>query len=355
MEASTQTPNAPFGPSLDGGVLPSRATSGVVVGSAVLVAAILAAIGIFTVAFLLVFTAIVAIVAMYSWSRAVEGSRRAKDRAMTMVIVSAFCLALIPLLSLVYEVVKRGVRGLDLDFLTESSRGYINGGGAAHALVGTLVITAVTVVISVPIGIMAAIYMVEYGGKSKLRKALTFFVDVMTGIPSIVAGLFAYALFASILGPGIRLGVMGAIALSVLMIPIVIRTSEEVLKIVPNHLREAAYALGTPKWKTIVKVVLPTAFAGLITGVMIATARIIGETAPLLVTTGVIDSINSNPFSGRMQNLAVYAYSEYRTPGVDKAASYDRAWAAALLLILIVMVLNLIARLVYNRYKPEAR
>jgi phosphate transport system permease protein len=355
MEASTQTPNAPFGPVLEGGVLPSRATSGVVGASAVLVAAILAAIGIFTVAFLLVFTAIVAIVAIYSWSRAVEGSRRAKDRGMTMVIVSAFCLALIPLLSLVYEVVKRGVRGLDLDFLTESSRGYINGGGAAHALVGTLVITAVTVVISVPIGIMAAIYMVEYGGKSKLRKALTFFVDVMTGIPSIVAGLFAYALFASILGPGIRLGVMGAIALSVLMIPIVIRTSEEVLKIVPNHLREAAYALGTPKWKTIVKVVLPTAFAGLITGVMIATARIIGETAPLLVTTGVIDSINSNPFSGRMQNLAVYAYSEYRTPGVDKAASYDRAWAAALLLIIIVMVLNLVARLVYNRYKPDTR
>ena len=108
----------------------------------------------------------------------------------------------------------------------------------------------------------------------------------MTGIPSIVAGLFAYALFALIFGPGIRLGVMGSVALSVLMIPIVIRTSEEVLKIVPNHLREAAYALGTPKWRTIVKVVLPTAFAGLVTGVMIAVARIIGETAPLLVTAG---------------------------------------------------------------------
>ena len=114
------------------------------------------------------------------------------------------------------------------------------------------------------------------------------------------------------------MGVMGSVALSVLMIPIVIRSSEEVLKIVPNHLREAAYALGTPKWRTIVKVVLPTAFAGLITGVMIATARIIGETAPLLVTTGVIDSINTNPFQGRMQNLAVYAYSEYRTAGRDE-------------------------------------
>ena len=164
---------------------------------------------------------------------------------------------------------------------------------------------------------MAAIYLNEYG-QGRLRRALTFFVDVMTGIPSIVAGLFAYALFAIFLGPGIRLGVMGSVALSVLMIPIVIRTAEEVLKIVPNHLREAAYALGTPKWKTITKVVLPTAFAGLVTGVMIAIARIIGETAPLLVTTGVVDSINTNPFQGRMQNLAVYAYNEYRTPGVDQ-------------------------------------
>ncbi len=209
-------------------------------------------------------------------------------------------------------------------------------------------------VISVPIGIMAAIYLNEYG-RGKLRRALTFFVDVMTGIPSIVAGLFAYALFAIFLGPGIRLGVMGAVALSVLMIPIVIRTAEEVLKIVPNHLREAAYALGTPKWKTIVKIVLPTAFAGLVTGVMIAIARIVGETAPLLVTTGVVDSINTNPFQGRMQNLAVYAYSEYRTPGIDKQASYDRAWAAAMTLIVIVMVLNIVARLVYRRYKTEIR
>jgi phosphate transport system permease protein len=201
---------------------------------------------------------------------------------------------------------------------------------------------------------MAAIYLNEYGG-GRLGRALTFFVDVMTGIPSIVAGLFAYALFAIFLGPGIRLGVMGSVALSVLMVPIVIRSAEEVLKVVPDHLREAAYALGTPKWKTIVKVVLPTAFAGLVTGVMIAIARIVGETAPLLVTTGVVDSINTNPFQGRMQNLAVYAYSEYRTPGIHKTDSYDRAWAAALTLIVIVMLLNVAARLVYRRYRTEIR
>lgn len=281
--------------------------------------------------------------------------RKLVNRVMTGLVVLAFVIALIPLFSLLFEVVKRGLPGLDWEFLTGTPRGIVGGGGAAHAIVGTVVITGVTAIISVPIGILAAIYLTEYGGKSRLRRWLTFFVDVMTGIPSIVAGLFAFALFAIFLGPGIRLGLMGAVALSVLMIPIVIRSSEEVLKIVPNHLREASYALGTPKWRTIVKVVLPTAFAGLVTGVMIAVARIVGETAPLLVTTGIVDSINTNPFEGRMQNLAVYAYSEYRTPGVMKQASYDRAWAAALTLIAIVMVLNLVARFLYRRYRTEIR
>jgi phosphate transport system permease protein len=281
--------------------------------------------------------------------------RHAKNRLMTALIAGAFVLAMIPLISLVYEVTKRGIPGLSLEFFTEDARGVVGeGGGASHAIVGTLVITLVASVISVPIGIMAAIYLNEYG-QGRLRRALTFFVDVMTGIPSIVAGLFAYALFELFFGPGIRLGVMGSVALSVLMIPIVIRSAEEVLKIVPNHLREAAYALGTPKWKTIVKVVLPTAFAGLVTGVMIAVARIVGETAPLLVTTGVVDSMNSDPFDGRMQNLAVYAYNEYRSPGVFKQAAYDKAWAAALTLIAIVMLLNILARLVYRRYKTEIR
>jgi phosphate transport system permease protein len=337
-----------------GGVLPGWAPYGVVAAALALSAAVLAALGIFTIALTLVFGAIVAIVGIYAWSRAVEGPRRAKDRAMTMTIAVAFGAAMVPLISLLYEVVKRGVPGLSPEFFFEDARGKIGGGGAEQAIVGTLEITAVAVLISVPIGLMAAIYMNEYG-TGRLRRALTFFVDVMTGIPSIVAGLFAYALFELFLGPGIRMGVMGSIALSVLMIPIVIRSSEEVLKIVPDHLREAAYALGTPKWKTIVKVVLPTAFAGLVTGVMIATARIIGETAPLLVTTGVVDSLNTNPFSGRMQNLAVYAYNEYRSPGVDKAAAYDRAWAAALVLIAIVMILNVIARLVYRHYRTEIR
>jgi phosphate transport system permease protein len=339
---------------LGGGVLPAWAPYGVFAGSLLLSGAVLLAAGSFTIALTLVFAVFVGCVGIYAWSRAVEGPRRAIDRTMTMAIVAAFALAMIPLISLLYEVAKRGLPGLDWEFLTADARGVVNGGGAAQALVGTLVITGVAVLISVPIGIMGAIYLTEYGS-GRLRRALTFFVDVMTGIPSIVAGLFAYALFELFLGPGIRLGVMGSVALSVLMIPIVIRSAEEVLKIVPNHLREAAYALGTPKWRTITKVVLPTAFAGLVTGVMIATARIIGETAPLLVTTGVVDSINGDPFNGRMQNLAVYAYNEYRSPGVMKQASYDRAWAAALVLIAIVMILNIVARFVYRRYKTEIR
>jgi phosphate transport system permease protein len=294
-------------------------------------------------------------IGIYVWSRAVEGPRQAKDRLVTFVITFAFALAVTPLLLLMYEVISRGIARFDVAFFTETSRNVVGeGGGAAHALVGTLVITGVATAISVPIGIMAAIYLTEYG-KGRLRKALTFFVDVMTGIPSIVAGLFAFALFSIFLGPGIRLGIMGSIALSVLMIPIVIRSAEEILKIVPNHLREASYALGTPKWKTITKVVLPTALAGLVTGVMLAVARIIGETAPLLVTTGVVDSINANPVSGRMQNLAVYAYNEYKNPGVMKEASYDRAWAAAMTLLAIVMILNLFARFVYRRFGTEIR
>jgi len=338
-----------------GGTLSRTVAYGIVGAAALAVTGVLLAIGGFSIVAAVVLTGIASCAITYPWSRAVEGRRQAVNRLMTLAIVFAFALALLPLLSLLYEVFSRGLNRFDVAFFTESARGVVGeGGGASHAIVGTLVITGIATLISVPIGLMAAIYLNEYG-TGRLRRSLTFFVDVMTGIPSIVAGLFAYALFELFFGPGIRLGIMGSVALSVLMIPIVIRSAEEILKIVPNHLREAAYALGTPKWKTIVKIVLPTALAGLVTGVMIAVARIIGETAPLLVTTGVVDSMNANPFEGRMQNLAVYAFNEYRNPGVAKDAAFDRAWAAALTLILIVMVLNLVARWVYRRFGVQNR
>jgi phosphate transport system permease protein len=336
------------------GTLPDWGPWAAIAASAVFVGAILAAVG-FKIAPLLIFTAILSGAVIYGWSRAVEGRRKATDRGVTFLVTTAFLIAVAPLLSLLYTVVDRGMARFDSDFFSISMRGVVGaGGGAYHAVLGTLIITGLATVISVPIGVMTAIYLQEYGA-GRLRRWTTFFVDVMTGIPSIVAGLFAYALFAIFLGPGIRLGIIGAVALSVLMIPIVVRSTEEMLRIVPNHLREAAYALGVPKWKTIVKIVLPTAMAGIITGVMLAIARIIGETAPLLITTGVVTSVNGNPFDGRMSNLAVFAFNQYKSPGVPPEPYFDRAWSAALALIVIVMVLNLLARLVYRRFGTDLR
>jgi phosphate transport system permease protein len=193
---------------------------------------------------------------------------------------------------------------------------------------------------------------VEYG-KGRLAKAITFFVDVMTGIPSIVAGLFAFALFAIFFGPGIRFGIGGAVALSILMIPVVVRSTEEMLKLVPNELREASYALGVPKWLTIVKIVIPTAIGGIITGVMLSISRIIGETAPLLIIVGMSTSMNYNLFADRMATLPVFVYTQYASQGTDAQAYIDRAWTGALVLILIVMALNLIARLVSKILSPK--
>ena len=326
-----------------------------VFGSAVLLVLALAAVTGVNLLLLIILGIIASGVVMHFWSRSVEGGRRARDRTVTLAVTSAFLIAVTPLVSVVWTVVDRGAARFDLPFFTESARNVVGaGGGAYHAIVGTLVITLCATIASVPIGIMAAIYLNEYG-RGRLKSAIIFFVDVMTGIPSIVAGLFAFALFALFLGPGIRLGVMGAVALSVLMIPIVVRSTEEMLKVVPNGLRESSYALGVPKWRTVVSVVLPTAFAGIVTGVMVAVARIIGETAPLLITTGTFSTVNWNPFAGRMENLPVFSYSQYKNPGVPKDPYIDRAWAAALTLIVIVMVLNLVARLLYRRFGKEAR
>jgi phosphate transport system permease protein len=337
---------------ISGGSLPDWGPWAVLAGSAVVIAAIMAVVG-FNIAALIVLTALLTGIVTYVWSRTVEGPRKATDRGVTIAVAVAFGVAVAPLISLLYTVVRRGLARFDFEFFNVSMRGVIGeGGGAYHAVVGTLIITALATIISVPVGVMTAIYLQEYG-TGRLRRWVTFFVDVMTGIPSIVAGLFAFALFAIFFGPGVRMGIMGSVALSVLMIPIVVRSTEEMLRIVPNHLREAAYALGVPKWRTITKVVLPTAMAGIITGVMLAIARIIGETAPLLITTGVVTSVNYNPFDGRMSNLAVFAFNQYKSPGVPPEPSFDRAWTAALTLIIIVMLLNLLARLLYRRFGTE--
>jgi phosphate transport system permease protein len=286
-------------------------------------------------------------------SRIVEGRRKSVDRVMTGVIATAFLIALIPLISLVATTAADGLNRLDMQFFSSSMRNVVGaGGGGLHAIIGTLLVTAAASVISVPIGIMTAIYLVEYG-KGRLAKSITFLIDVMTGIPSIVAGLFAFALFALIFGPGIRFGIGGAVALSLLMIPVVVRSTEEMLKLVPNELREAALALGVPKWLTIVKVVVPTAIAGIITGVMISIARIIGETAPLLIIAGLSTNMNYDLFGERMTTLPVFVYTQYTIQGADAQAYIDRAWTGALVLIIIVLLLNLIARILSRVLAPK--
>jgi phosphate transport system permease protein len=307
----------------------------------------------FNVVLAVCYAAVLGTLAVYVPSRAVEGTRKALDRLVTCIVTGSFAVAMVPLVSLVWTVLSHGLKRLDGEFFNSSMLGVVGeGGGAYHAIFGTLVITAITAVISVPIGLLTAIYLVEYG-TGRLKKAITFLVDVMTGIPSIVAGLFAFALFAIFFGPGVRLGIMGAVALSVLMIPVVVRSSEEVLKLVPNELREAAYALGVPKWRTIIKVVLPTAIAGLATGITLAVARVIGETAPLLITVGIATGTNLDPFDGRMATLPVFAFYQLTQPGFPPGFAIDRAWTAALILIILVMALNVVARLISRFFAPK--
>ena len=315
--------------------------------------ALLSAVTGFSVTSTVIYGVIMATLLVWLVSRAVEGRRKGTDRLVTALVTTAFAIAMIPLVSLVYTVLDNGLARLDGDFFNNSMFRVVGeGGGAYHAILGTLIITLVATLISVPIGLMTAIYLVEYG-TGRLKRAITFFVDVMTGIPSIVAGLFAFALFTLLFGNDFRAGVMGSVALSVLMIPVVVRSCEEVLKLVPNELREASYALGVPKWRTVVKVVLPTAMAGLGTGVTLAIARVVGETAPLLITVGLITGTNLNPFDGRMATLPVFAYYQLTQPGVAEQAFFDRAWTAALLLIILVMALNVVARLISRFFAPK--
>ena len=293
-------------------------------------------------------------VALPAWSAVVENRRAATDRLVTTLVWSAFAIAMVPLVSLILTVLKNGLGVIDGQFLTYSMRNVVGeGGGIYHAIIGTVLITLAATVISVPVGLLTSIYLVEYGVRNRTARTITFLVDVMTGIPSIVAGLFAYALFALVFGEGVRMGFGGAVALSLLMIPIVVRSCEEMLKLVPGDLREASYALGVPKWRTIVKVVLPTALPGIITGITLSIARVIGETAPLLIIAGSTDSVNTNLFAERMMTLPVFIYYSFTQPGVPAEFGQARAWGAALVLIVIVMALNLVARGLGKLFAPS--
>jgi phosphate transport system permease protein len=256
----------------------------------------------------------------------------------------AVAAALVPLISLLWTVISRGVRRFDLAFVTQSMRGIVGaGGGASHAIAGSLLITGAATLMCVPLGVLAAVYMTEYGRGLPVR-VITFLVDVMTGIPSIVVGLFAYAVASLFFGPGIRSGLVASGALVLLMLPVVIRSSEEMLRMVPLDLREASYALGAPRWRTIASVVLPTALPGITSGALLGVARIVGETAPLLLVAGFTDSMNGNLLDGRMATLPVFIYSQWQNQGADASAYSNRAWTAALVLVLFVLALNIAAK-----------
>jgi phosphate transport system permease protein len=330
--------------SLRGATLPKWFAWAVAAGSVALGLGISAAAGLNSSIQWALIAALLFVLGSYGISAKVEGSRQAKDRTATSLVWVAFLLAVIPLVSMIWETAERGVKVLDGYFLTHSMGVVADaepGGGIYHAMLGTLEQVGLATLISVPIGVLTAIYLVEYG-RGRLAKAVTFFVDVMTGIPSIVAGLFILSLWVLILEMGPS-GFAGSMALSILMIPVVVRSTEEMLKLVPNELREASLALGVPKWRTILKVVLPTSIGGIVTGVMLAIARITGETAPVLLLVWGTDFINANPFQDPQESLPMYIYLQYANSG-GSGPAYDRAWAAALTLIAFIMILNLVAR-----------
>lgn len=296
------------------------------------------------------------------------GIRRLKNNIATGAVIACLLIAVVPLVWLLWTVIDRGWRVVvHANWWTSDQRQTqdwrVGGGGALHAILGTLEQVLLCSVISVPIAVLAAIYLVEYG-RGRFRSAVTFMVDILTGVPSIVAALFIYALFIIGLGQNFA-GVWASLALVLLMVPVIVRTTEEMLKLVPNELREASYALGVPKWKTIMRIVLPTAFSGILTGIVLGVARVAGETAPLLILVHYNATRNANLFSGDQASLPLMIYNQFpnsgnagstRNPftGVEEVTTNyaaGRMWGAALTLIAFVMVLNLVARLIARRSK----
>jgi len=272
--------------------------------------------------------------------------RRFTDLTATVLVTLSVLVALVPLVWVLWTVIARGLPALmSQTWFTHSLSGLsasAEGGGVYHALIGTLLQGLVCAALAVPIGLFVAVYLVEYAGNSKLGKLTTFMVDILSGVPSIVAALFIYALWIATFGfPKSAFAV--SLALVLLMVPVVVRSTEEMLRIVPNDLREASYALGVPKWKTIARIVVPTALPGIITGVMLALARVLGETAPLLILVGYAPFINFNLFGGEMGTLPGVMVAEMNNP---TDAGSNRIWGAALTLILLIAILNIIAKVI---------
>lgn len=282
--------------------------------------------------------------------------RKVANNTATVLVSLSLAIAVVPLLWVLYSVISKGFRiVLSSSWWTNSQAGmtaFAPGGGAYHALLGTLLQGLVCAVISIPIGVFTGIYLVEYGGGTRMGKLTTFMVDILTGVPSIVAALFIYALWVATLGFG-RSGFAVSLALVLLMIPVIVRSTEEMLRIVPMDLREASYALGVPKWKTIVRIVIPTALSGIVTGIMLALARVMGETAPLLILVGYAQVINFNMFNGFMGSLPGMMFDQTSAGAGANPVPTDRLWGAALTLVLLIAVLNIGARFVSKFFSPK--
>lgn len=282
--------------------------------------------------------------------------RKIANSLATILVTLSVAVAIVPLIWVLYSVVTKGFRLLlDSSWWTNSQAGvtaFAAGGGAYHALVGTLLQGLVCAAISIPIGVLVGIYLVEYGAGTRLGKLTTFMVDILTGVPSIVAALFVYALWVATLGFQ-RSGFAVSLALVLLMIPVIVRSTEEMLRIVPMDLREASYALGVPKWKTIVRVVIPTALSGIVTGILLALARVMGETAPLLILVGYSQAMNFDMFSGFMGSLPGMMYDQTSAGAGANPVPTERLWAAALTLILLIAALNVGARLLAKFFTPK--
>jgi phosphate transport system permease protein len=284
------------------------------------------------------------------------GWRRSKNKIATGLMWFAFVVILVPLGLVIFEVIAKGAKAISWQFLTNSTIPPnvmpLGQGGMGAAVVGTLEITGFAALIAVPLGVLGAIYINEYGGRSWLSGLISFMSSVMVGVPSIVMGLFIFTVWVIPHGLTGLSGFAGSLALACLMLPLVIRSSYEMLRLVPDHLREASYALGATKSRVTLTVVLPAAVSGIVSGALLAIARAAGETAPLLFTIGAVESTNTNLFSGPTTALPAQIFTNALSPYVG---AEERAWGAALTLIVIAFILLFVARIFTARFTRYAR
>jgi phosphate transport system permease protein len=282
--------------------------------------------------------------------------RKLTNNLATVLVTLSVAVAVVPLVWVLYTVIVKGLKVVTSSSWWFNSQAGMTafqaGGGAYHAIVGTLLQALVCAVISIPVGVFVGIYLVEYGGGTRLGKVTTFMVDILTGVPSIVAALFIYALWVATLG-FTRSGFAVSLALVLLMIPVIVRSTEEMLRIVPMDLREASYALGVPKWRTISSIVIPTALSGIVTGILLALARVMGETAPLLILVGYAQAINFDMFNGFMGSLPGMMYDQTSAGAGANPVPTDRLWGAALTLIVLIALLNVGARFIAKFFAPK--